>query len=91
MVKEVIAIHRLRSVARQRNVGPFRIERVEWCSVQLIRDECQWMFVKASLSWDFAWIYGTSLELEVTLVVRSENTFNINDGILFIAGLNDWW
>ena len=66
------------------------IQRIGWCSIQLILNKKKLVIVETRLGWNFARSYGASLEFKVSLVVRCEDAFNINHSPFFVTLLDDW-
>lgn len=65
------------------------IQRIRRRSVQLILDKRQLMVIETSLSRGFARNHGTSLELEMSLVVSREDALDVDHGPLLVALLDD--
>ena len=74
----------------KRDISSTRIRRVGSGSIELVRDEFQWVAVKTGSSCNFAWRYDACFNLEVSFVVRSEDTLNIDDRLFLVATLGGW-
>lgn len=90
-MKEIISILCPLCPLCKRNVGSLGIQRIGRCAIQLVGDERQRMIIKAFLHGRISrGRDGTRPYLEVSLVMRCENAFDVNDRRLSIASLNGW-
>jgi len=93
MVEEVIAVGRScqpSGIIRPGDVSPSRIKRMGGRAIQLVRDESERIGIKAFLCRHFAGRNDTGFDFEVTHVMGSEHTFDVNDGPFSVAFLDQW-
>lgn len=93
MLKKVVTVSASRQSSWEvspRNVSSLRIERISICCIELIRNECQRMFIEAFLRRYFTRLNRAGLELKVSFVMCCEYTFKLNGSLFFVASLCDW-
>jgi hypothetical protein len=90
MTKEIrVAGTFLNTVLRSRDVCPTWVQWIGGCTVEVVRHKCQRICIETFLSCHFTGNNGTRFHLEMTHMMRCENTLDVNYRALFVAFLSN--